>query len=190
MDDLNAIGHVIAYDGSNRFGYGFVIEPNHYVITCAHVALNDTMLLKRYYEKKLDTIIIYLKLPEYDLAIYKLKSIESVHGLRLGGLADFNKTQKGDTVTYLTFKDLKDIYAVKRPIQMIVGFPTGKYTMECLVFDSVGGPGTSGSPVVNYEGKVIAIISHGLPISGDKNQDLASSVSLKPIISRLREKKP
>jgi len=157
--DLLAIGNIIAYDKSARYCYGFRVGDSNLVVTCRHCAVSDSMIFRPLMEKRYDTIVkIFESSPEYDLAVFKNISLISGPQLNVG---NYNKTAIGDTVTVITYRSLDTMLIERRPINGIYGTEENGKIVEFIEIIGVGAEGTSGSPVLNDQGQVVAIVSKG-----------------------------
>lgn len=178
--DLKAVGHLVALDKSERYCFGFTAGNSFYVVTCIHCAVSDTMLFQPLWNRHFDTLVkIFQTSPEYDLAIFKNLNAQFKYRVSVG---DYNATRKGDTVSALIFRNFDSLHLMQRPIEGIyVTTVNGKFVEYIEIF-GVGPEGTSGSPVFNSSGEVIAIVSVGRVDSTlGSLQNVAAAVPLKGI---------
>lgn len=181
-NELKAIGHIVSLDATERFCYGFTVGDSGLVVTCAHCALSDTMLFRPLWEAYFDTIVQVMKSdPEYDLALYKRLRPRNRCAVKLG---DYNATSIGDTVSALIFKSMDSLHLMLRTIDGIFGIEENGKMVEFILISGLGPEGTSGSPVFNSEGAVVAIVSMGkkVPEEGGQLSFKAMAVPLKRIM--------
>ncbi len=180
-NERKAIGHVITLDASARLCYGFTVGDSLYVVTCAHCAIGDTMLFQPLWDSCLDTIVLKSKTsPEYDLAVFERLHPKDQCTAKIG---DYNSTKVGDTVSALIFKTLDTLHLMLRPIEGIYGIHVNNKYVEFMEIAGIGPEGTSGSPIFNTQGEIVAIVSRGREVDTVNGQlaYVATAVPLKRI---------
>ncbi len=144
-------------------GSGFLISPDGYVLTCAHVIEDPeaeyTVILE---PEKIFSAKVLERDPLIDVGILKIEG-QNFPYLELG---DSDKIQLGETVIAVgnalgEFEDTISvgvISGISRKITAFGGFYSKATTLRGLIqTDAAINPGNSGGPLVNLEGKVIGI---------------------------------
>jgi len=214
-NDLNAIGNICDFRKDARYGYGFAISHDQNILTCWHVALcdtvaarifdtlsvigpelklkaKDTLRFQRLNNRRMDTLSLVIAIPTLDIAIYKLINQKIDCYLDIGGLGS---DVPGDTISFPVWRNLKNIasnfgniFVLKRPILSIDSSESDGYYLKVLHARSTAHFGTSGSPVFDTRGKVIAMIGRGGDEQVRQNGDTTAILDayvLKPVIDSI-----
>ncbi len=141
----------------NHFGSGFIIHPQGYILTNAHVIKNASRIDVKldHFQKRFTGMPVWTD-DKRDLAVVKIKSPRPLPALSLGTsrdadigewvLAVGNPFGLEHTVT------LGIISGKNRPLK--VG---RRYYKNVIQTDAAINPGNSGGPLINLQGKVIGM---------------------------------
>lgn len=192
LPDNNCIGGIVNEAGEIK-GTAFVAVLKKQVITSSHVIskLKTSYYLANFQAKENKVHLSLIKdLPESDLAILESEKDLCKFPFRL---ADSSKLKIGDQIFHLPYfgAGVKEAVAVAGIIQS-VGVITTKIgdslikDAKFIEYAATGGmPGHSGSPVFNFEGKVLAVVGAGwveLPMKPSPGFRMVRAYSIKAIV--------
>jgi serine protease Do len=158
------VGTIVSSKTGEAVGTGFVAGSKNYVITCAHVieAPGDYFYNPVRSKpaspntKKLIPLKLLYTLPNYDLAVLTLSENVTEKPFEWG---DFRRLRPGDKVVYIGWQiGTNNLQASVAKLSAIGSVLNENAVVEFLEFEGVGKPGFSGGPVVDLDGKVVAII--------------------------------
>ncbi|HEY3096783.1 MAG TPA: trypsin-like peptidase domain-containing protein [Acidimicrobiia bacterium] len=167
--------------GRQSAGTGFVISPDGFAITNAHVVESAQQVKTEFNDGRSVDARVVGRDPSADVAVLKLNGT----GLPVACLADSNKVQVGDDVVAIgNALALEGGLSVTRGI--ISGPPRpgaeiGTAIESVLQTDAAINPGNSGGPLVDANGCVIGIntaIASGSPTQPAQNVGFAIPISL------------
>jgi S1-C subfamily serine protease len=167
--------------GRQSAGTGFVISPDGFAITNAHVVQSAEQVKTEFNDGRSVDARVVGRDPSADVAVLKLNAT----GLPVACLADSNKVQVGDDVVAIgNALALEGGLSVTRGI--ISGPPRpgeeiGTAIESVLQTDAAINPGNSGGPLVDANGCVIGIntaVASGSPTQPAQNVGFAIPISL------------
>lgn len=157
---LESIG-VIRQAGHERpVGTGFVLGEAHTVVTADHVVGTKGSYTYQAVQKGSPEVPLSVgtRHSGHDLVVLNL-SPDAELGGRPFQLGDFTRLSPGDTVVYLGWNAPKNKVALREAVISAVGKATYLgTTVDFLEFIGEGIPGWSGGPVLDLEGKVVAVM--------------------------------
>jgi S1-C subfamily serine protease len=157
--DQRDFGVIVKRDQDIGFGTGFVIQNNCVVVTCWHVAHDshwDYIPLGTRIKLKLT---LAQPFREADISVFTLDSCLSAQPLLLGR---FSKIRPGDSIFYFGWQSEQSAIQIDKSVVLTTGVTLEREAVvPFLEFETVGRPGYSGGPVLNSDGKLVAIISEG-----------------------------
>ncbi|UOQ92671.1 serine protease [Halobacillus shinanisalinarum] len=143
---------VVVVEAGQKKGTGFAIDGDGTIITNHHVIEGENRISIAFPEKGLFNAEVVEKFPEVDLAVLQAEGSDFPH-LRLAK----------DT----SFEEEESFYFIGNPLRFtgiankgtIIGYTTlDDWSQPVLMLDAPIYRGNSGSPVINQEGKVIAVV--------------------------------
>jgi formylglycine-generating enzyme required for sulfatase activity len=141
-------------DTPSGTGTGFVINPNGYLLTCAHVVSGSGKITVTMGAKTWDAAV--LRVDEiHDLALIQIAE----KGLTPLALGDSNAVEVGQEARAFGFP-LSDLLG--QDIKVTRGSVSGvsmRDAQKVIQFDAAVNPGNSGGPLVNEKGEAIGIIN-------------------------------
>jgi len=161
----------VSHKGNQLNGSGFIYDGNT-VITAGHVApgKGDRALIKTMDARSLHLGTVLKTqdqsdLGKCDIAIIKMDAPDALGGYPALKIGDSSSLRCGDPLVEI---GSAHVYNSIGPFQGVgaVYMLSRKYTSEYISRSASGG--MSGGPVVNGEGKVISLTSHGLGLAQDK----------------------
>jgi len=174
--DVEALKQAVVsiWDGEECIGTGFLISPDGYLLTNAHVVQGREVVRVRLQTgERLEATVEEDKLafqPEdrgKDLALLRVEG-EDLPWLRLG---DSDRVRETDKVTVLGFPEPENLGCEREPTTTkgninALNVPVeveGRVYTGLIQIDAQVKPGSSGSPVLDAQGEVIGIIVVGIP---------------------------
>lgn len=143
---------IITIDAQTSKGTGFNIDSAGLVITNNHVIENSKRLYIKFSNGKSYPVVKKVQFPEYDLAIVDIKG----ENLPILNVDIDSALNKNDEVTIvgnpLGFPRIASKGIVKGSIIL------NNWEREVLMIEGDVHPGSSGSPVINSNGDVVAVI--------------------------------
>ncbi|MDU0810727.1 MAG: Do family serine endopeptidase [Burkholderia sp.] len=151
--DIQSLKKSLDIEESRGFGSGFILSPDGYILTNAHVLEDsDTIYVslidRREFKAKLIGVDLYT-----DVALVKIqaKDIQSI------SIGDSNKVRVGEWVLAIGSPFGLD-NSVTAGIVSAKNRNTGDY-LQLIQTDVAVNPGNSGGPLINMQGEVIGINS-------------------------------
>ncbi len=184
-DALSAVALIISVDikrGTVIQGTGFNIKPNGYIVTSFHVVLHS------YIDPKNPILVIFKDSAYFsriicaddimDIAILKINA-ENMPYLKLGNLRNLHE---GEEIYVLGYPGRGKLMFSEGKVEKI--FPGGK--VKFIVTNAPLSYGSSGSPLLNVEGKVVGIASFILIREGKIRSMGIAADNLKELIRYCR----
>ena len=153
--------------GTQNLGTGFFISSNGYAVTCRHVVEDDENHMAILHNRKEFAIGVIATSEKYDIALILVTTPQKTPYISFGDplsmtpgesvYAIGSSTGLLSTVTYGVFSGIRK----KIPDNNMV-----------IQFSAPLGPGNSGGPLIDKEGKAIGVVSwklvanKGMPVSG------------------------
>lgn len=146
---------VVVIESGNSKGTGFSISSDGYIVTNHHVVDNEQPITVAFPEQGLFKGEIVADFEEVDLALLKVENEENVS---LPHLPLAKKTQ---------FEKREHVYFIGNPLRFngianegeVIGYTRlSDWDQDVLMLDAPIYHGNSGSPVINEEGEVIAVV--------------------------------
>lgn len=154
---LLAVGKVSLLNGT-FLGTAFVIGESRSIFMPAHVAKEDSLFFLPYKSESGSVIDRVLQIPGLDLAIYKLRGGKQLDSYPYG---NFDRTLPGDPVHVIGMFGADTLYMQTGVVSAKGKARSSGQNVDFIDIKSEVLPGSSGSPVFNSSGQVIAMIVEG-----------------------------
>ncbi|MEI6521253.1 MAG: SUMF1/EgtB/PvdO family nonheme iron enzyme [bacterium] len=141
-------------DTPSGTGTGFVVNPNGYLLTCAHVVKGSGKITVTLGDKTLEAAVLRVD-ETHDIALIQIDA----KGLTPLTLGDSNAVEVGQEARAFGFP-LSDLLG--EDIKVTRGSVSGvsmRDAQKIIQFDAAVNPGNSGGPLVNEKGEAIGIIN-------------------------------
>ena len=171
---IESVVYIYGFKDGRRVGHasGFVLYPGDKIVTNEHVIRDKDYVIVETYWRKQIRIKHHVGADHYrDVALLPVPADTQFRGLRLS-----QKTyNKGDRM--FTIGSPQDVrFGVSEGV--MVDFSQRSYMMSAgpmIQIDISAAPGASGSPLLDHQGKVVGVISRGIP--NNRINTLASPVA-------------
>jgi len=175
------LGHVKTEEDV-RNGFGFAVK-GYGIITCAHIAKNDTMIFQPVTGTTDMKMVLKEKLEAFDLATYQIIGEAMVDEYETG---DFAALRPYDTVMYFGWEPAKlpRLKILRAVVSATGNVARRNESLHFIDFAGIMNPGYSGGPVLNREGKIVAIASECAIVKGLKSsteESIIRAFSLEPL---------
>ena len=160
--NADAIGRVILHStDTTSIGTAFVAGESRSIYTCSHVAMADTL----WFNCLASPAMIYRIALRYNLPAYDVAFLVRTAGSQPASLpfGDFSRVQPGDTVYYAGWDTRSNQFILWKAGVTAKGsvlLEEGA-KVDFIEFYGEAIPGYSGGPVIDRNGKVVAMIREG-----------------------------
>jgi S1-C subfamily serine protease len=156
--DLRTIGRVIRSQADTvGLGTAFVAGQSRSLYTCSHIVLQDTLWYRGLGSQFIYRVMLQHNLPAFDIAVLRRTAGQQPAALEFG---DFTRVQPGDSIRYVGW-DVRDhsfvIWSARVSAKGSALMPSGT-AVDFIEFEGNAIPGYSGGPVLDSQGKVIAML--------------------------------
>lgn len=177
------LGHMKA-EKDVRNGFGFAVRGLG-IVTCAHIAASDTMRFQPVMSNADSVMVLAEKLDAFDLAVYEIIRGSDISAYQLG---DFAAIQPYDTVIYFGWEParLPKLQIIRAVVSATGHVARQNESLAFIDFSGVMNPGYSGGPVLDSQGRVIAIASECAIVKGFKGtveETIIRAFSLEPLLA-------
>ncbi|HOB62360.1 MAG TPA: DegQ family serine endoprotease [Candidatus Competibacteraceae bacterium] len=147
----------------NAVGSGFIISPDGYIVTNAHVVEDTDRIVVGLYDRTELTAQVIGKDSRSDIALLKVKPDGNLPAVRIG---DINKLKVGQWVLAIGSPFGFERSATQGIISALArSLPSDNY-VPFIQTDAAVNPGNSGGPLFNLDGEVIGVNSQIYSRSG------------------------
>ncbi|SER83393.1 Trypsin-like peptidase domain-containing protein [Gracilibacillus ureilyticus] len=143
---------VVVIEGNNSKGTGFTISADGYILTNHHVIEDEYKLTVAFQEEGLYSAEVIKEFPEIDLALLK------VEGEDLPYLSLMNENTSSEEEDVLFIGNPLRFNGIANQGDLIGETQLESWNVPVYMLDAPVYRGNSGSPVINQEGEVIAVI--------------------------------
>lgn len=164
----NSIGGILAVDSGKAVvnGTAFLAGKKNLIITCEHVLMGKYGNIFLSLSGKSHNISTVYVSEKYDFSVSRFTDTVSYNHWEFG---DFKKIRPGDSVVYIGWNEHKKTYEVDLAVVSAIGTCNNEgSSVDFLEFEGVGIPGYSGGPVMDRNGKVIAMMREAWTKKGVK----------------------
>jgi S1-C subfamily serine protease len=143
-----------APSAGSAVGSGFVVRPDGYLITCAHV-LRSAAAIQVVIGGKTYSAALVARDDLHDLALLKVEA----RGLPTLPLGDSERVASGDEVRVLGYPLASELGDSAKIFRGKVSGGVSQTDPNLIQTDAAVNPGNSGGPLVNDRGEVVGIVS-------------------------------
>jgi len=177
------LGHIKIVDEDIRNGFGFAVR-DYGIVTCAHIANRDTLRFQPVTSKTDSVMVLQDKLEAFDLAVYNIPGGSDIPAYRIG---DFSAINPYDTVVYFGWEPAKlpKLQIIRAVVSATGHVARQNESLAFIDFSGVMKPGYSGGPVLDLDGRIIAIASECAIVKGFKGtteETIIRAFSLEPLL--------
>lgn len=149
---------VVVVESNNSRGTGFNIAPEGIIVTNHHVIDHATTISIRFQDGKVFRAQVIVSDADNDLAVLQIQTENIEFDLNLPSLVLANEMdwEKGDLIYFIG--NPLSFSQIANQGQILDTVPMTERSMDALIIDAPVYKGNSGSPVINQDGKVVAVI--------------------------------
>lgn len=177
---------VVVVEANNKRGTGFNIAPKGVIVTNHHVIDNTNNISVRFQNGEAFQTKVVISDAENDLAVLHIQTERVDLNLPSLSLAKEMNGEKGDVIYFIG--NPLSFSQIANQGQILDTVILSERKKKVLVIDAPVYKGNSGSPVINQEGKVIAVINATSEYKVDQNkQRVGLAVPISYLHSMLRK---